>query len=128
MTILVNRGWVPSSRKDPKTRLDAQITSEVALTGVVRLNEPRPTFTPKNVPQSRSWLYRDFDSMCAVTGAKPVFLEAISDCTIEGGPVGGQTRISLRNEHLSYIFTWFSLSGLTSLMWYRMFIQKLPLL
>lgn len=27
--------------------------------------------------------------------------------TISGGPVGGQTRVTLRNDHLQYIFTWY---------------------
>ena len=26
--------------------------------------------------------------------------------TVPGGPIGGQTRVTLRNEHLQYIFTW----------------------
>lgn len=26
--------------------------------------------------------------------------------TVPGGPIGGQTRVKLRNEHLQYIFTW----------------------
>ena len=26
--------------------------------------------------------------------------------TVQGGPIGGQTRISLRNDHLQYVFTW----------------------
>ncbi|VDP86613.1 unnamed protein product [Echinostoma caproni] len=28
------------------------------------------------------------------------------DSSTAGGPIGGQTRIKLRNEHASYIFTW----------------------
>lgn len=26
--------------------------------------------------------------------------------TIPGGPIGGQTRVTLRNEHMQYIITW----------------------
>lgn len=26
--------------------------------------------------------------------------------TVPGGPIGGQTRVSLRNEHMQYIITW----------------------
>lgn len=28
------------------------------------------------------------------------------ECTIPGGPIGGQTRVTLRNEHMQYIVTW----------------------
>lgn len=26
--------------------------------------------------------------------------------TVRGGPIGGQTRVTLRNDHLQYVFTW----------------------
>lgn len=26
--------------------------------------------------------------------------------TVPGGPIGGQTRVTLRNEHMQYIVTW----------------------
>ena len=29
-----------------------------------------------------------------------------TDSTVAGGPIGGQTKVSLRNEHLTYILTW----------------------
>jgi len=29
-----------------------------------------------------------------------------TDSTIAGGPIGGQTNVTVRNEHLSYIVTW----------------------
>lgn len=61
--------------------------------------------------------------MTAATGASPIFLDATNEFDIPGGPVGGQTRISLRNEHLSYILTWFTLSGATGYMWYLKFIK-----
>jgi len=44
--------------------------------------------------------------MADVAGTEPVFLDATAETTVPGGPVGGQTRVSLRNEHLSYIMTW----------------------
>ena len=31
------------------------------------------------------------------------------DLALAGGPIGGQTRLQIRNEHLQYIFTWFLL-------------------
>lgn len=61
--------------------------------------------------------------MCKVTGASPIFLDATTDFDVPQGPIGGQTRISLRNEHLSYIFTWYGLSILTSFMWYSQFLK-----
>lgn len=58
--------------------------------------------------------------MCNLTGASPHILDATADPIIPFGPIGGQTHIALRNEHLSYVVTWFSLSGLTAFFWYKM--------
>ncbi|XP_069670811.1 surfeit locus protein 1 [Periplaneta americana] len=125
-TVLVNRGWVPTNRKNPNTRKAGQIEGEVEIVGVVRLDEKRAPFTPKNQPDA--WFYRDLPKMAEVAGTEPIFLEATADTTVPGGPIGGQTRISLRNEHLSYLLTWYGLSAATSYMWYRLFIAKKPLL
>lgn len=34
-------------------------------------------------------------------------IDNLTESTIPGGPIGGQTRVTLRNEHLSYIITWY---------------------
>lgn len=67
---------------------------------------------------------RDLNEMSKVTGASPIFLDATTDFVVPNGPIGGQTRITLRNEHLSYILTWYSLSGFTSYLWYKQFLMR----
>ena len=47
---------------------------------------------------------RDLDKMAQEGGTAPVYIDALG--TVEGGPIGGQTRVSIRNEHMSYIVTW----------------------
>ncbi|KAG5896343.1 hypothetical protein JTB14_005823 [Gonioctena quinquepunctata] len=108
-TILVNRGWVSTKNKEPRTRQKGQVEGTVDVIGVVRLNEDRPNFSMKNQERSNVYFYRDLEQMASVAGTAPIFLDATNDFDIPGGPVGGQTRISLRNEHLSYILTWFTL-------------------
>jgi hypothetical protein len=54
----------------------------------------------------RSRSFRDIVDMAQRVGATPIFLDADVSSTVPGGPVGGQTRVTLRNEHLSYIITW----------------------
>ena len=44
--------------------------------------------------------------MAAMTGSEPIFLDADAASTVPGGPIGGQTRVSFRNDHLSYLITW----------------------
>lgn len=123
-TVLVNRGWVPRNALKPESRPQGQVKGTVNLSAVVRLPEPRPQFTPEH--KGEIFLYRDVPRMCDVTGADPYFLDAKVESTIKGGPIGGQTRVTLRNEHLSYIVTWFSLSGFTAFLWFKQVMQRKP--
>ncbi|KAI8040932.1 hypothetical protein M5D96_006875 [Drosophila gunungcola] len=98
--VLVNRGWVSRKQVEPETRPLAQLKTEVELTAVVRKGEAR---------------------------AAPVFLDATYDVqAAKNGPIGGQTRVTLRNDHLSYLVTWFSLSAATSFLWYRQIVKRIP--
>jgi surfeit locus 1 family protein len=126
-TILINRGWVPSNCKNPANRKKGQVENVVDVIGIVRLHENRPNFIPKNQEGSNQWFFRDLHQMAKVTGAAPVLLEATNDFDVPEGPIGGQTRVSLRNEHLSYIITWYSLSAVTSYLWYKQFIKNVKL-
>ncbi|XP_030853928.1 surfeit locus protein 1-like [Strongylocentrotus purpuratus] len=116
--ILVNRGWVTRKSQDPQKRLSGQQTGEVDLVGCVRLTEKRAQFMPNNDEVKNRWHYRDLEAMSRVAKTLPIMIDADRGSTVPGGPVGGQTRISLRNEHMQYILTWYSLSLFTSLMWY----------
>ena len=80
-------------------------------------------FTPRNDADINHWNYKDVEGMSQVAGTDPILVDAdaskhvsihhhtqlIGDSTattVPGGPVGGQTRVNLRNEHLQYIITW----------------------
>ncbi|KAH0615377.1 hypothetical protein JD844_004559 [Phrynosoma platyrhinos] len=127
ITILVNRGFVSRKKLKPEMRLKGQIEEEIELTGVVRLSETRKPFVPENNVERNRWHYRDLEAMARVTGAEPIFIDADYKSTIPGGPIGGQTRVALRNEHMQYIITWYGLCAVTSYMWYKKFIQKVHL-
>jgi len=120
LTILVNRGFVPYTNYSPMTRLSAQVQDEVELTGLLRSNEITSAFTPDNKPPNE-WHYRDLNTMSKTLGTAPIFIDALNSTTVKGGPIGGQTAIKLRNEHTTYIVTWFTLSFLTSILWWRRF-------
>eukprot|EP01147_Barroeca_monosierra_P008514 gene8514-10253_t len=96
--ILVNRGFVPDEKRAPSTRVNGQLQGRVSIEGIVRLGEK---------------------SMCQEAGAKPILIDVAEEYTpTDGYPLGGQTQINIRNEHLQYIITWYSLSAATLLMWY----------
>lgn len=127
LTIMVNRGWVPNALKDPSKRPQGQITGELELTGIVRLHENRPPFVPSNDLEKRQFFYRNLDELGTVLGAAPVWLDARGKRPLpDGWPEANQTRVTLRNEHMSYLFTWFSLSAFTAYMWVNKFGRKVP--
>lgn len=118
--ILVNRGWVPKNQISSAARQEGQPSGVIEFTGIVRKHENRPQFMPKMPEKGRYFAYRDVNRMSRMTGAEPYLVDATTQAQVPGGPIGGQTMITVRNEHLSYIFTWFSLSGLTGYFWYRL--------
>ena len=60
----------------------------------------------KNNPSIDLWHHRDVDAMAFTRDTAPVFLDAVKDPKKKGLPVAGQTRITIRNEHVNYIITW----------------------
>lgn len=128
LTILVNRGWVPKSKTSAHKRPEGQIRGEVELVGIVRMTETRPPLGPKQPSSGRFWHYKDVAQMAEASGAAPVLVDAVAESTVEGGPLGGQTNVSVRNEHFSYIITWYSLSAATAFLWYHKYIRRRPLM
>lgn len=56
---------------------DVQVEGEVEVVGVVRLTETRKPFVPNNDVERNRWHYRDLEAMSGVTGAEPVFIDAV---------------------------------------------------
>ncbi|XP_014208220.1 surfeit locus protein 1 [Copidosoma floridanum] len=127
LVILVNRGWLPHKYKHPEELKKTHIEGTLEISGINRLNEVRPQFTFKNDPEKGIWHYKDLEQMSNYADTAPIFLDMIESFPDQDMPIGSQTRVNLRNEHLSYIVTWFGLSGLTGYYWYRMFILKRPI-
>jgi len=121
LTILVNRGWVDRQHKKASSRQDGQLEGEVVFTAVVRKGENRAPFMPDNTKGAPIFTFRDVNTMSSMLSTAPVFVDAVE--TFPGGPQGEQTRVSMRNEHMSYIMTWYSLSLATAYLWYHRFIR-----
>ncbi|KAI3378224.1 hypothetical protein SNEBB_009121 [Seison nebaliae] len=121
--ILVNRGFVPSNKIDVTTRGKGQIKDEVTVTGVVRLSESGNAFAIDNKPEKNEWHQRDVIELATHLHTAPVFVDADETTTVSGGPVGGQTKLNLRNEHLSYILTWLGVGVSTSVLWFLKFVK-----
>ncbi|BBK34536.1 surfeit locus 1 family protein [Stella humosa] len=111
--VLVNRGWVPKDRKDPSRRLPGQVEGTVTIDGIARLRQVRSGLIPENQPGQNLWFTMDLPAMAAAAGlpeVAPVYVEAGPAPNPGIYPLGGQTRVSLPNDHLQYAATWFLLA------------------
>ncbi|KYM94491.1 Surfeit locus protein 1 [Cyphomyrmex costatus] len=127
LVIMINRGWIPKCNRSTY-KMGNKITDFIEVIGIIRGTEKRPPFIPNNVSTKGVWHYRDLDAMAKIAEAEPVYIELLAEYDTPQGPIGGQTKVALRNEHFSYIITWYSLFACTSYMWFRQFVQKLPLI
>ncbi len=111
--VLFDRGWIPSEKKEPSKRAEAQSAGRVELTGIVRRSQTKGRFVPDNAPDKNVWFQVDVPLMRQLAGAPPdarldrFFLDADAMPTPGGAPVGGQTRLDIPNDHMQYALTWF---------------------
>ena len=111
-TILFNRGWVPVERKEARHRRAGQVEGRVRVEGLVVPGGHDAWFAPENHPELRLWYWVDFTSLSAAAGipTQRFIVDAGPAENLGGFPIGGQTIVTLRNEHLSYAITWYALA------------------
>jgi surfeit locus 1 family protein len=114
-TVIVNRGYVPTDRQDPGTRLAGQVQGPVSVSGVVHYPHAPALkwFIPDNRPAENFWLWPDLASMAttsALGAVAPFVIDADATPNPGGLPVGGQTQLDIPNDHLQYAITWYSLA------------------
>jgi surfeit locus 1 family protein len=110
--ILVDRGFVRAEGKLPAAH-EAPPAGQVRVTGLIREAHERGLFTPKPDIAGRIWYGRDPGEMAAALGvelAAPLILARDAGAPGEA-PEGGHTRLTFRNDHLSYAVTWFALAA-----------------
>lgn len=111
--VLVNRGWVPDDRKEPAARAEGQLAGNVAFDAVIRQPQKQGWFQPPNEPVKNRWFYLSPAEMAVASGLPlrtDLYLDAVKTDIPGGFPIGGQTRINLPNDHLSYAVTWGALA------------------
>lgn len=111
--VTINRGFVPTDLKDPATRLQSRPEGEVTITGLVRAPETRNSFTPNDEPAKNLWFTRDPQAMAQthkLDRVAPFLIDADASPNPGGWPRGGQTQLTLPNNHLQYAVTWFGIA------------------
>lgn len=108
-TVLVNRGWVPAARKEREARPESLPAGPVTVTGLLRKPWHQGWFVPDNDLKRNVWFYGDATAMAKEMGvdAPPFFIEADATPNPGGLPLGGQTRLDVPNNHLTYVVTWY---------------------
>jgi surfeit locus 1 family protein len=125
--LLVDRGAVPKDRLDPKTRAAGNGEGQTKVTGVWRVPDSPGPFTPPADLARRIWYARDLAAIAAadhLAFAAPVVIEADATPNPGGLPVGGQTVVNFRNQHLSYAVTWFGLALVLLGVWIAYHISR----
>ncbi len=116
-TVLINRGFVPSDRRDPTTRPEGQVEGLITLQGLLRLTEPGGGFLRSNDPDANRWYSRDTAAIAAARGLGPVagyFIDAEASAQPDSLSIGGLTVIKFRDTHMVYALTWFALAAMVA--------------
>ena len=116
--VLINRGFIPTQRRDSASRSAANPGGEVSVTGLLRISEPGGTLLRRNVPAMDLWYSRDVAAIAAsrkLTAVAPYFIDAAAPppgpaAASPDAPVGGLTVLTFNNNHLVYAITWFALA------------------
>ena len=121
--LLVDRGWVPPERRDPASRPQGQIEGPVKLRGLIRTGgwKGYDFVRPENKPEEGFYFWLDLPVMADyVEGPiiEEVYADAVASDVPGGLPIGGQTRIQLKNDHLEYAITWYSFAVILAVIYF----------
>jgi surfeit locus 1 family protein len=112
--VIINRGFVPSDKKSPSSRLEGETSGTIEVTGLMRSPEERNLFTPADSPQTGIWFTRDpllIAKTFHVATAAPFTVDADATAAADRLPRAGTTVLAIPNNHLSYALTWFGLAA-----------------
>jgi cytochrome oxidase assembly protein ShyY1 len=117
-TVAVNAGFVPNTMQDRgmQDRAVAQLITgkAVAMTGYIRFPVTAGVLTPNVEHDKRLWFARDHLAMAQALGwqeVAPFYIDLEMPVPPSGIPKPGPLEVNLRDDHMQYAITWFSLAG-----------------
>ena len=120
--VVVNAGFVPSAMPDRAQQdraIKPLITNAPAmLTGYLRFPEKTGVLTPQENLTTRLWFTRDHLAMARLLGwsgdgrtVAPFYIDLEQPVPASGVPKPGPLEVHLKDDHMQYAITWFSLAG-----------------
>jgi len=106
--VTINRGYV-------RVRTYPAPPRSMDIVGVLRWPEAPNWFVADHDSSGAIWFVRDPARMAQVRGWGPVapfYIEQEAPVLSAGAPLPAALRVRLRNDHLQYALTWFSLAGI----------------
>jgi len=120
-TVVINTGFVENTMQDRGVE-DRAVTRlangvPVMLTGYLRFGESAGMFTPAANTGKRLWFARDVSDMAKQLGwgegesrPAPFYIDLESPVPPNGIPKPGPLHVRLKDDHMQYAITWFSLA------------------
>jgi cytochrome oxidase assembly protein ShyY1 len=120
--VVINTGFVENTMQDrgQQDRVVSRLVTgtPVMLTGYLRFPEKAGMLTPAENPANRLWFTRDHLAMARVLGwdkdgaqLAPFYLDLESPVPPSGIPKPGPLEVHLKDDHMQYAITWFTLAG-----------------
>ncbi len=106
---IFDRGWIPLAKKEKSERISNMVEGKQKLDVVIRKPGRKGKFQPENDLKNNFWFFVEPKKMSDYLNIKfeeKIYLEAVNNGP-NNSPLGGQTRIYIRNNHLQYSITWF---------------------
>jgi cytochrome oxidase assembly protein ShyY1 len=117
-TVVINAGFVQNTMQDrsQQDRAVARLMTNApeTLTGYIRFPEAAGTLTPPENLATRLWFTRDHLAMARALGwgkVAPFYIDLEQPVPAGGIPKPGPLEIHLKDDHLQYAITWFTLAG-----------------
>jgi cytochrome oxidase assembly protein ShyY1 len=121
-TVVINAGFVQNTMQD-RAQQDRAVTrlvtgEPVLMTGYLRFPETAGMLTPKENLARRLWFTRDHLAMAKSLGwgqggseVAPFYIDLEQPVPASGIPKPGPLDVHLKDDHLQYAITWFTLAG-----------------
>ena len=106
--IIYDTGWIPLHKRERNERINNLISGEKEFEAIIRIPGRKGRFQPDNDIVGNFWFFVDplqIQNFTKLEVEQTFYLESVNNGP-NGYPLGNQTRIYIRNNHLQYAFTW----------------------